>query len=159
MKIEEVFKKLKPISGENLDRLWQEYILADAKTQRNIEDALKVILAKNLNETFEGKEILLEPPRVDVAYREYPLGFIYYGKDRFHLFGLREEEWVQQLGIFGMSGSRKTNVGFIIVLVSGFRSGSGDPVPDIRVREHHTFLLTTKGKSTMIRPWLKLLES
>ena len=40
MKIEEIFKKLKPISEGDLDILWQEYILSDAKTQKNIEDVL-----------------------------------------------------------------------------------------------------------------------
>ncbi len=37
MGIEEVFKELKPISGSDLDILWQEYLLADSRTQRNIE--------------------------------------------------------------------------------------------------------------------------
>jgi len=62
MKIEEIFRKLKPISESSLDALWQEYILADAKTQKNIEDVLRLVLAKNLGQTFEEKEVLLEPP-------------------------------------------------------------------------------------------------
>ena len=41
---------------------------------------------------------------------------VYYGKERFHLFGLREDELIQHLGIFGRSGSGKTNAAFIVVL-------------------------------------------
>jgi len=116
MKIEDIFRKLKPISESSLDELWKEYILSDAKTQKNIEDVLKLILAKNLGQTFEEKEVLLEPPSEQDAYGEYPLGIIYYGKEKFHSFGLRESEWIQHVGIFGRSGSGKTNVAFLVVL-------------------------------------------
>jgi len=116
MKIEDVFKKLKPVSDADLDILWQEYILADAKTQKNMEDILRLILAKNLGQTFEEKEVLLEPPAEQLSQGEYPLGIIYYGKEKFHWFGLREKEWIQHTGIFGRSGSGKTNVAFLIVL-------------------------------------------
>jgi hypothetical protein len=116
MKIEEIFRKLKPISVSSLDELWREYILSDAKTQKNIEDVLRLVLAKNLGQTFEEKEVLLEPPSEQDAYGEYPLGIIYYGREKFHPFGLRENEWIQHVGIFGRSGSGKTNVAFLVVL-------------------------------------------
>ena len=41
---------------------------------------------------------------------------ICYGKEGFGIFGLREKEWVQHLGIFGRSGSGKTNVSFLVIL-------------------------------------------
>ncbi len=116
MKPEEIFRKLKPISEGSLDELWKEYILSDAKTQKNIEDVLRLVLAKNLGQTFEEKDVLLEPPSEQDASGEYPLGIIYYGKEKFHPFGLREREWIQHVGIFGRSGSGKTNVAFLIVL-------------------------------------------
>jgi hypothetical protein len=116
MKVEDVFRKLKPIAGQDMDLLWQEYILADAKTRKSIEEALHILLAENLDETFEERNILLEPPPKELAKGEYPLGLVYYGKSRFHPFGLREEEWIQHVGVFGRSGSGKTNVAFIMVL-------------------------------------------
>ncbi len=116
MKIEEIFRKLKPISEGDLDRIWQEYILSDAKTQKSMEDVLRLILAKNLGQTFEEKEILLEPPPDTDASGEYPLGIIYYGKQKFYPFALRESEWIQHVGIFGRSGSGKTNTAFLVVL-------------------------------------------
>jgi hypothetical protein len=116
MKIEDVFKKLKPIAEQDMDLLWREYILADTKTRKSIEEALHILLAENLEETFEERNILLEPPSKEAAQGDYPLGIVFYGKDGFHPFGLREEEWIQHTGVFGRSGSGKTNVAFIIVL-------------------------------------------
>lgn len=116
MKIEDVFRKLKPIAGQDIDMLWREYVLADQKTRKSMEEALHIILAENLDETFEEKNILLEPPPRKTASGEYPLGFVYYGKSRYHPFGLRESEWIQHTGIFGRSGSGKTNVALIAVL-------------------------------------------
>jgi len=116
MKIEDVFRKLKPLAEKDIQTLWQEYVLADPKTQREMEAVLKIFLAKNLEETFEGKEILLEPPPKEVSWGEYILGKVCYGKEALHPFGLREDEWIQHIGIFGRSGSGKTNVAFILVL-------------------------------------------
>jgi hypothetical protein len=116
MKIEDVFRKLKPVAGGDMDLLWQEYVLADPETRKSIEEALQIVLARNLNETYEERNILLEPPPREIAAGDYPLGFVYYGSDRFHPFGLREDEWIQHLGIFGRSGSGKTNVAFIAVM-------------------------------------------
>lgn len=116
MKIEDAFKKLKPLAIRDMDLLWQQYILSDSKGRKSIEEALSIALAQNLDETFEEKNILLEPPPKEIAAGEYPLGFVFYGKDRFHMFGLREDEWIQHLGIFGRSGSGKSNIGFIIFL-------------------------------------------
>ena len=116
MKIEDVFKKLKPIAGKDLDRIWLEYILADSSTQKAVEDALKVTLAQSLNSTYEERELLLEPPPPDVSSAEYPLGVAHYGRQPLHLFGIREEEWIRHVGIFGITGSGKTNLSFLTVL-------------------------------------------
>jgi len=116
VKIEDVFRKLKPLAERDMDILWQEYILADAKVRKNIEAVLRIVLARNLRETFEGREILLEPPPQDLARGEYPLGTVYYGSKPICVFGLREKEWIQHVGIFGRSGSGKTNVAFLVVM-------------------------------------------
>jgi len=116
VKIEDVFRKLKPLAERDMDILWQEYILADAKVRKNIEAVLRLLLARNLRETFEGREILLEPPPQDLARGEYPLGTVYYGSKPICVFGLREKEWIQHVGIFGRSGSGKTNVAFLVVM-------------------------------------------
>ncbi|MBM3300964.1 MAG: DUF87 domain-containing protein, partial [Deltaproteobacteria bacterium] len=55
-------------------------------------------------------------PLAHVAAGEYPLGMVYYANREFHPFGLREDELIQHIGIFGRSGCGKTNVGMALVL-------------------------------------------
>jgi hypothetical protein len=74
MKIEEIFSRLKPVAGEGLDVLWLEYVLADSKARKEIEDSLRIALARELGQTFQEDEVLLEPPDAELARGEYPLG-------------------------------------------------------------------------------------
>lgn len=116
MNIDEVFRKLKPAMGDKLDVLWQEYILADQATRQLIEKTLRVMLARRYDEAFDSEQVLLEPPPEELARGEYPLGIIHYGEDKFYPFGLREHEFIQHMGLFGRSGSGKTNVAYLILL-------------------------------------------
>ncbi|MEE9294841.1 MAG: DUF87 domain-containing protein, partial [Phycisphaerae bacterium] len=115
MNIEEVFRKLRPVMGSQLDALWQEYLVSDTTIRQTIERTLRVTLAQRLSETFESEHVLLKPPPQDLAAGEYPVGLIHYGKDRFYPFGLREDEFIQHLGIFGRSGSGKTNLAYLLL--------------------------------------------
>ena len=62
MKIEDVFYKLRPISGKQLDLLWQEYLVADPPLRKVIEKTLRVQLARQLGETYESEHLLLKVP-------------------------------------------------------------------------------------------------
>ena len=116
MNIDEVFRKLKPAMGHKLNVLWQEYILADPNTRQLIEQSLRIMLARRYDEAFDSEQVLLEPPPEELARGEYPLGLVHYGQDKFYPFGLRESEFIQHIGIFGRSGSGKTNVAYLILL-------------------------------------------
>lgn len=115
MNIEEVFRKLRPIMGPQLDTLWQEYIVSDTSIRQTIERTLRVTLAQRLGETFEGKYVLLKPPPQDLAAGKYPGGMIHYGNQSFYPFALREDELIQHIGIFGRSGSGKTNLCYMLL--------------------------------------------
>ena len=115
MKIEDVFYKLRPICGKQLDLLWQEYLVADPPLRKVIEKTLRVQLARKLGETFESENVLLKPPPQQLAAGEYSLGTICYGNNSYYQFGLKEEEFIQHIGIFGRSGSGKTNLAYLIL--------------------------------------------
>ncbi len=110
MKIEEVFHKLRPLWGRQLDILWQEYLVADPPLRKVIEKTLRVALARRLGETFESENVLLKPPGPQLAAGPYHIGRIHYGKQDYYALGLREHEFIQHIGIFGRSGSGKTNL-------------------------------------------------
>jgi len=115
MKIEDVFYKLRPIRGRQIDLLWQEYLVAEPPLRKTIEKVLRVQLARQLGETFESEQVLLKPPPAELAAGEYPAGIIHYGKNRYYEFGLKEDEFIQHIGIFGRSGSGKTNLAYLIL--------------------------------------------
>ncbi|MGA2916618.1 MAG: DUF87 domain-containing protein [Sedimentisphaerales bacterium] len=116
MKIDEVFRKLRPLMGPKLDLLWQEYVIADASVRGQIERILRIELAQRLNETFESSYVLLKLPPSEIAAGDYPVGQICYAKKEYYPFGIREDEFIQHVGIFGRSGSGKTNLVYLMVL-------------------------------------------
>jgi hypothetical protein len=115
MEIEDAFRKLRPILGkEKLEPLWIEYLLYP-EHRKEIEGIVNALKEKHLGEGFEKNKLLLVPPAKEIAHGEYVLGTVYYGENAYYPFGLREGEWIQHMGIFGRTGSGKTNVGFLIV--------------------------------------------
>jgi hypothetical protein len=114
METDELFRKLKPVLGKGIDQLWLEYQL-NPESRAEIEGILHTLAAKHLDNNYEHRRVLLTPPPEDVARGEYPLGTVQYAGKPCHPFGLREDEWIQHVGIFGRTGSGKTNVGYLIV--------------------------------------------
>ena len=114
--IERLCKKLRPIFGNKIDRIYLRYSLSDSQEERRkIEQVLNALYEKHLNTTLLQESILLEPPARDVISGEYELGTVVYADKEYYPFGLREKEWVRHVCISGMSGSGKTNFAFKIL--------------------------------------------
>jgi len=116
IEVDEICRKLKPVLGEQIDRLWSLYQAEKPQGRKWIHLTLLNLLQKHLNQTYEQKGVLLAPPPKNMCLCDYQLGRIYYGENTTNLpFGLREAEWIQHVGLFGRSGSGKTNVSFLII--------------------------------------------
>ena len=114
--VEEICKNLRPILGKKIDSLWFAYLMEDYKGKKEIEDILQILYAKTLNKNLADERMLLVPPSKDIAFGNYILGQVIYNGKELYPFGIREEEFIQHMGIFGRSGSGKTNSVFVIIL-------------------------------------------
>jgi len=114
--IEEIAKKLKPIYGKKVDMIFQAWLIAEPAERIEYEQYLKTLYLKALkDERIEVDKILLFPPSPEIAKGEYPIGKIGYNEKEKATFGLRENDWIKHIAIFGNSGSGKTNLAFLLV--------------------------------------------
>ncbi len=117
--IEKICKRLKPVFGEKIEKLYMNYLLANSKEeQMQIEKALRALFQKYVSQSVLSNDILLEPPKSELVRGEYPIGFVKYGKETLHTCSLREKDWPRHVCITGMSGSGKTN--FALQIVGNF---------------------------------------
>src|SRR3989304_9363838 len=111
-----LFEKSKSILGEKRAKtLWLAYTAeTDLNKRREIEGYLYGLLAKRLDKTFQKKTILLDPPPETVS-GSYRLGTVISGDSQLNAFGLESHQLNQHVGIWGMTGSGKTNIVYLIV--------------------------------------------
>jgi len=113
--VESLFRKLKPILGKEIDSLWLAYnTQTDSRSRAEILGILWSLASKYLDETFD-KKLLLSLPEKELIGGEYKLGKLVYGDQEYYPFGLRENEWLRHIGIFGTTGSGKTNCAFLLL--------------------------------------------
>ncbi len=107
---DELFKKLKPILGEELYPLQAVYMAGDDEDKRNVERVLRVVYSN----VITG----IHPPAANISSGKYPLGTVISGDKPLHPFFLRDEDWFH-VGIFGQTGRGKTNA--MLHLLQGLR--------------------------------------
>ena len=115
MDVQELCRQLKPLIGKKADQYYLAYLTEDQEGRRDIEAAIRLMAVKRLGSTVDSPETYLSVPPKDTALGEYPVGTVHYSGRNYHLFGLREEEWIQHTAIFGRSGAGKTNTVFILL--------------------------------------------
>lgn len=112
---EEKLRKLAAIDADLARSGWLFYLAGQGKERGQADDLLDLLLFQTANADF-SKKILLDPASTQICEGEYALGSILYPPGAvFGPFGLREDEWTRHLLIVGMSGSGKTNLGFLIL--------------------------------------------
>jgi hypothetical protein len=113
-RVRDLCRRLKPVLGPRMDRIFTAYSLEDVDGKRQIETYLEALAAKHLPTGLDVTTTDLVPPKPEVLDGPYKLGTCVYADKKIGPFGLRESEWIQHVGVFGRSGAGKTNLGFEI---------------------------------------------
>ncbi|TAL58105.1 MAG: ATP-binding protein, partial [Nanoarchaeota archaeon] len=117
MNVEEVLKKLKPIIGEKADELWYTWLASDFQERKELEIDIGIIAEKALREgPLAEREILLPPPDEKQAAGDFILGHVVYRGKKLFPVGLREQDFIRQIGIFSITGGGKSNVAMLLCL-------------------------------------------
>ncbi|MBW3000962.1 DUF87 domain-containing protein [Candidatus Woesearchaeota archaeon] len=114
--VEEMSKKLKPILGAKIDKLYMNYSFTDElDKKREIAQFIHALYIKYVSQAVLKDQILLEPPSKELVKGEYPVGIINYANNDLYPFNMREHDWQRHMCITGMSGSGKTTLAFQLI--------------------------------------------
>ncbi len=142
MEVEEICRKLKPLLGRRADQYLQAYLAEDYKGKAELKTALELMSSQVLNQDLERPSLTLSAPPEALACGPYPLGTVMYAWRPLYGFGLREDEWIQHVAIFGRSGAGKTNA--IVVLVRDLMA-KGKPFVIFDWKRNYRDLLAIPG--------------
>jgi len=147
-RIQDLCRKLRPVLGKKIDRLWTVYLTESEPGGRaEIEQTLELLAAKHLGHSYEPDRSPFPPPKRDFAAAgDVSLGTISYGDCSLYPFLLKSDRLKEHILVAGRSGSGKTNLTFILmqgimargikVLALDWKRGYRDLLalqPDLRV--------------------------
>lgn len=112
MDIERIALKLKPLNQEKVSHWLKTRELADPELRSLIDKQIISTAYQSLGD-FHNKILLSLPPEKK-SKGSINLGTILYDKEKWD-FGISNNEFLQNMGIFGRSGSGKTNLSFHII--------------------------------------------
>jgi hypothetical protein len=141
-RVRDLCRRLKPVVGQQAERIWLAYVAEDEDGKTQIEEYLEILAAQHFLGSLDSEGPGLIPPKSHEAAGQYALGTVAYNNRDLYPFGLRESEWTQHAGVFGRSGAGKTNLGFLIVqeLVA-----AGKPVMVFDWKRNYRDLLALPG--------------
>jgi predicted transcriptional regulator len=140
--VRELCRKLKPILGPQAERIWLLYLAEDEEGKRQVEEYVELLANQHLSGSLDEEKINLLPPEQMQADGDYRIGHIVYNNQSLYPFGLQGTEFIQHVGIYGRSGSGKTNIGLLIVQQL---QGHGKPFLIFDWKRNYRDLLTLKG--------------
>ena len=150
IRVQELCRKLQPVLGRKVDRLWAAYLAeSDASGKADIEQMLELLAAKHLGQNYQPDRAPFPPPSEETAGAgQIPLGRVTYGHRELFPFLLKSDRLKEHLLVAGRSGSGKTNLTFVLmqgimahgikVLALDWKRGYRDLLarqPDLRVHE------------------------
>lgn len=115
--IAEDIRRLVPIVGrEAAKKIRAAYLLGDELTRQRIQETVDAIKASIFSQDeFIGIPIKEPPAEEEALAGDIELGTVLYDKDGLYPFKLKESDLLTHLGIFGSSGSGKTNLARVLV--------------------------------------------
>ena len=111
MTARETLRKLAPVIGDaRVKRLWRAYLTSNTIDRRELENSLEAYAAQLLHDNPAAAEAgEFPPPPPEKCLGDIDLGKAVYGGEDMYLFGLRSHELLRHVGIYGSSGSGKSN--------------------------------------------------
>lgn len=114
-RVRELCRRLKPIIGPQAEKIYLAFVAESESGKAQIHDYLELLAAQHFQGDLDAEGPGLLPPGQLDADGEFSLGQVVYNDRPLYPFGLRENEWTQHIGIFGRSGSGKTNFGYWVL--------------------------------------------
>ncbi|MBI3098537.1 MAG: DUF87 domain-containing protein [Planctomycetes bacterium] len=115
-----LFRRLKPLFGQKIDRLWMAYSMGNRDERESIEEILRMMEATSLRSTPDDKTINLPPPPLEVSQGKFHLGSVLFNGKPLHGFALPNTTTLRQhLSTFGRSGAGKSNFIFHLLEALG----------------------------------------
>jgi Holliday junction resolvase-like predicted endonuclease len=116
-RVQELCRKLKPVLGKKIDRLWQVYLAeSDAGGKADVEQTLELLAAKYLGTDYEfDRSPFTPPPKEFASAGDIELGAISYADKHLYPFFFKSNRLKEHILVAGRSGSGKTNLTFMLI--------------------------------------------
>ena len=116
-RMQELCRKLQPVLGKKIDRLWTAYLSeSDAAGKADIEQTLELLAAKHIGQDYQPDRSPFPPPDKKFAKSgDIHLGTVTYGSRNLYPFLLKSDRLKEHILVAGRSGSGKTNLTFVLM--------------------------------------------
>jgi len=117
IRVQELCRKLKPVMGKRIDRLWSVYLAeSDADGKADIEQILELLAVKHLGADYNIDRSPFPPPTKKFAESgDIRVGAVSYANRQIYPFYLKSPRLKEHILIAGRSGSGKTNLTFVLM--------------------------------------------